>query len=147
MSDSAWVDIFYFDTDEKKIEEIFEYPLDQLGDVEDDIPKVTTRLAISEGSYGCTDEIKKMAKARLTFHGRHGSGGSYGSMCFACLDGDLVECDTNNNGFPVAQVHEGGAVDDRDKERALKYWRLYGTIMEKAHAIEDRLKILSEISG
>ena len=82
---------------------------------------------VSEANYGWVNEIEQLAEKGLTFEAYQGSGDSYGPCVCACFQGDLLVCDSNQDGTPVVAYRKDDNVVGI--ENARKYWSLYEQVL------------------
>ena len=124
MSDTCQFYICFARKDLDKFNEVLEDEMwrgvwwnDNLNDDDDD----EIDAVVYEAEKGWNNQIRELAKAKLTFYGSHSAGGDYGPMVFVCIKGDFVECSSDIDGFPVVSVGYDGFVEHQ-MEQAMKYW-------------------------
>ena len=86
---------------------------------------------VYEANYGWYDELQSLAAENLSFTARHGDGGEYGPCVYACYEGDMVECNSDQEGNPNVPVYKEG-VDEKALEYCMGYWELVQKIEEEA---------------
>lgn len=92
-------------------------------------------IEVGEANYGLPDERERIAKLGIPFVGSHESGSSYGPVCFAAADGEMIEV-AALEGEPVCRVRNGpsGAEPDPD---VMKTIRRYFLLERRARAALD----------
>jgi hypothetical protein len=85
-------------------------------------------MTVFEANYGGQEELKQLVDEKYSFYGRHDAGDNYGSMLFACFEGDFVEVLAFQDcpGARLFYDNEGFACPiSEDIEDAEKYFEVY----------------------
>jgi len=134
MSDTCWFEIEFRREDLPKFTKVLEkYVWDGCWwDEDQSEPEDKTIVAVVyDANYGWYDELQSLAAEDLSFTVRHDSGGAYGPCVYACYKGDMVECNSDQEGNPCVPVYRDG-IDEVALEQCRKYWELGKKIKEEA---------------
>jgi len=145
MSDTCWLEMTFRRRDLPKLNATLEHRMcDGTFWNEEDSDEKEIIASIYEADYGWYDEIHALAKAGVTFTASSGPGSNYGPSIYACYKGKLIECNTDINETPVAQVTEKGLNEDA-LNNCMEYFKVLRKILtdSKGKEAQDGLDISS----
>lgn len=114
MGDRCYLKMEILAAELPKWDKIFSYrhsPKNLLGWVDEpkELPEgeAVIEITVEEANYAWDDELRRAAKAGLTFAGWHDAGGEYPAGRFAGVDGRYDEVETGSDGDVVVRLSAG----------------------------------------
>ena len=125
MSDRCWIEMFFKEEDKEKFDKVLGDPWEEIYEDHGII-----QATASDVNNALDNDREELAKLKLTFHGYHGAGDNYGSMAFACFEGEEKETCSNIDGEPVIRILEDGKFDLTELEEVLQYLETHNKVRE-----------------
>lgn len=111
MGDTCYINISILKKDQDTFGEIFEEDPEEWYDDVDLESDLHISVTGYEADYAWYEELEKAADRGMVFFGHHGAGGNYGAGAFVSIDGQCDYIHVDEQGHPVARVHEDGEID------------------------------------
>ena len=140
MGDRTWISIQIAKKDIKKFLKA-DPDLAGYNEIENNDGIIT--LFFYEMNYAWYDGAESCAGRGLTFCADHGSGGSYGSGSYACFKGELVDIETNHDGWPCVPYNEDGPLL-YILGNVKKYLKIYGKVKQYFKDYQDNDKTATQ---
>jgi|APSaa5957512576_1039674.scaffolds.fasta_scaffold58103_2 hypothetical protein len=140
MGDRTWVEITTFPENKERVEDIMEYPPDDGWDENNWAEGWNQQLVRglwSEINCGVNSGLtKEFVESRMSLlAGAGGYPGAYSAHVVAFHDGVAIEVDSNEDGIPVVEVHDGQV-----SEAALEEVRKFEALLLAAG-----IKVINEV--
>jgi hypothetical protein len=120
MGDRTWLSITFPKIDRHVFKNVFGFDEPE---EECDNNDGTLRWQMFEMNYGGYDFISELASNKLTFNANSGSGDEYGPMAYACFKGELIEINTDHEGWWTIRIDKDG-INQHDLDEYQKYFKL-----------------------